>query len=61
MQTKTIVLNLGSAVGDPEVTSNLEFGKDSNCIDLENYRAESEIFIVQLQTGGRETEAIHIV
>ena len=36
LQTKTIVVNLGSAAGDPLVSYNPEFGKDSNCIDLDN-------------------------
>ena len=53
MQTKTIVVNLGSAASNPLVSYNPEFGKDSNCIDLDNF-GESEKSFYNFKTHSPE-------
>ena len=53
LQTKTIVVNLGSAAGDPLVSYNPEFGKDSNCIDLDNFGESEKLFYNFRMEGGK--------
>jgi hypothetical protein len=54
LQTKTIMVNVGSAAGDPVVNYNPEFGEDSNCIDLNNYRGSEKLVFNFVMEGGRK-------
>ena len=55
LQTKTIVVNLGSASGDTEMNYQPEFGEDSNCIDLEpgHYLGNETSYYSVVTDGGK--------
>ena len=55
LQTKTIVVNLGSASGDTEMNYQPEFGEDSNCIDLEpgHYLGQETSYYSVVTDGGK--------
>jgi hypothetical protein len=56
LQTKTIVVNVGSAAGDPDVNYNPEFGENSNCTELNNTAgAETSLYKFVLEGGRKKT------
>jgi hypothetical protein len=56
LQMKTIVVNVGSAAGDPEVNYNPEFKEDSNCTDLDNYGvSETSLYNFVMKGGMKKT------